>query len=64
MWRVLEPGLEAVRRRLAGSFGCDPEEFAIMRNASEALETCQLGLDLKPGDEVVITAGTFFGYRG
>ena len=55
MWRILEPEVEAVRRRLAGSFGCDPEEVAITRNASEALEICQLGLDLKPGDEVLTT---------
>jgi len=55
MWKVLEPQIESVRRRLAAAFGCDPEEMAITRNASEALETCQLGLDLKPGDEVLTT---------
>ena len=55
MWRVLEPQIEAVRARLAASFGCDPEEIAITRNTSEALEICQLGLDLKPGDEVLTT---------
>jgi selenocysteine lyase/cysteine desulfurase len=55
MWQVLEPQIESVRRRLAASFGCDPEEMAITRNASEALEICQLGLDLKPGDEVLTT---------
>ncbi len=55
MWRVLEPQIESVRARLAGSFGCDPEEIAITRNASESLEICQLGLDLKPGDEVLTT---------
>jgi selenocysteine lyase/cysteine desulfurase len=55
MWRILDPGLETVRRRLARTFGCDPEEIAITRNASEALETVQLGLDLKPGDEVITT---------
>ncbi len=55
MWRILEPQVESVRRRLAASFGCDPEELAITRNASEALEICQLGLDLKPGDEVLTT---------
>ncbi|QQS49522.1 MAG: aminotransferase class V-fold PLP-dependent enzyme [Acidobacteriota bacterium] len=55
MWRVLDPQIENVRRRLALNFGCDPEEIAITRNASEALETCQLGLDLKPGDEVLTT---------
>jgi len=55
MWTVLEPEIESVRTRLAASFGCDPEELAITRNASEALEIAQLGLDLKPGDEVLTT---------
>ena len=55
MWRVLEPEVENVRRGLAADFGCDPEEIAITRNASESLEICQLGLDLKPGDEILTT---------
>ena len=46
---------EAVRRQLAASVGCDAEELAITRNASEALQIAQLGLDLAPGDEVVTT---------
>jgi selenocysteine lyase/cysteine desulfurase len=55
MWNVLDPGIETVRRRLAREFGCDPEEIAITRNASEALEIVQLGLELKRGDEVITT---------
>ena len=55
MWQILEPNIETVRRRLAAEFGCDPEEMAITRNASEALQIAQLGIDLKPGDEVVTT---------
>ena len=55
MWRVLEPRLESVRRDLAQDFGCDPEEMAITRNASEANETMIFGLDLAKGDEVVMT---------
>src|SRR5690606_29087801 len=55
MWQVLEPNLETVRRRLAAEFGCDPEELAVTRNASEALQIAQLGIDLRPGDEVVTT---------
>ncbi len=55
MWRVLEPQVESVRRGLASAFGCDPEEMAITRNASESLEICIFGLDLKPGDEVLTT---------
>ncbi len=55
MWRVLEPRIETVRVGLAEEFGCDPEEMAITRNASESLETLIQGIDLKPGDEVVVT---------
>jgi isopenicillin-N epimerase len=55
MWQILEPNIETVRRRLAAEFGCDPEEMAITRNASEALQIAQLGIDLKAGDEVVTT---------
>ncbi len=55
MWQLLEPQIESVRKRLAAAFGCDPEEMAITRNASESLETCILGLDLKAGDEVLTT---------
>ena len=55
MWRVLEPRVEYVRRELAQQFGCDPEEMAITRNASEAMEILIFGLDLEPGDEVLVT---------
>ena len=53
MWQTLEPRIESTRRELARSFGCDVEEMAITRNASEGLETMIFGLDLKRGDEVV-----------
>jgi isopenicillin-N epimerase len=55
MWSVLEPRVESVRTDLARDFGCDPEEIAITRNASESLETMIFGLDLQRGDEVVVT---------
>jgi len=55
MWRILEPEIESVRLRLAKVFGCDAEELAITRNASESLETLLLGFDLHAGDEVVTT---------
>ncbi|CAN5909080.1 aminotransferase class V-fold PLP-dependent enzyme [soil metagenome] len=59
MWRVLEPRIESVRRDLAKDFGCDPEEIAITRNASEANETMIFGIDLKAGDEVVMTTQNY-----
>ena len=55
MWAVLEPEIEGVRSRLAATFGCDPEEMAITRNASEALENVQMGIPLNRGDEVLTT---------
>ncbi len=55
MWRILEPQREPVRRRLARFHGCDPEEIALTRNASEGLQICQNGFDLEPGDEVLTT---------
>jgi len=55
MWRQLDPKVETVRNMLADDFGCDPEEVAITRNASESLEICQYGIDLKRGDEIVTT---------
>jgi len=53
MWQHLDPEKETVRKRLAKFFKVGTEEIAITRNASESLETCLFGLDLKAGDEVV-----------
>ncbi len=55
MWQILEPQIETVRTGLADAFGCDREEIAITRNASEGLEICLFGLDLKRGDEILTT---------
>ncbi|MBI1353369.1 MAG: aminotransferase class V-fold PLP-dependent enzyme [Acidobacteria bacterium] len=55
MWRQLDPKVETVRQMLAEDFGCDPEEVAITRNASESLEICQYGIDLERGDEIITT---------
>jgi isopenicillin-N epimerase len=52
---ILEKQVEDARRRIAKAAGCDPEEIAITRNASESLENAQYGIDLKPGDEVLTT---------
>jgi isopenicillin-N epimerase len=59
MWAVLEPRIESVRRDLAAEFGCDPEEMAITRNASEANETMIFGTDLQRGDEVIMTTQNY-----
>ncbi len=53
LWQLQHPQYEVVRRRLARHWGVDPEELALTRNSSESLMICQLGIDLKPGDEIV-----------
>jgi isopenicillin-N epimerase len=55
MWQILEPRVESARRDLAREFGCETEEIAITRNASESMETLIFGIDLKRGDEVIVT---------
>lgn len=55
MWRILDQGREPLRYKLATLAGCSPEEIAVNRNATEALNTVIFGLDLKTGDEVIGT---------
>lgn len=55
MWQIQEPQRETVRQRVAREWGVDTGEIAFVRNASEGLQTCQFGLDLKRGDEVLTT---------
>jgi isopenicillin-N epimerase len=50
-----EDYIERVRSQLAACFGCDAEELAVTRNASEGLHNVIFGLDLQPGDEVLTT---------
>ena len=54
-YQTLFGRVEEVRRDLAAEFGCDPAELALTRNATESLHIAQLGLDLRPGDEVITT---------
>ncbi len=55
MWEILEPQSETIRTGLAELFGCDREEIAITRNASESLEILLDGMDFKAGDEILTT---------
>src|SRR5438045_6814722 len=55
MWQFLEPQSVTIRTGLAEPFGCDREELAITRNASESLEILLTGMDFKPGDEILTT---------
>ena len=44
-----------VRPGLAAFLGADPDELSLTRNATESLHLSALGIDLRPGDEVVLT---------
>lgn len=55
MWRILDQGREPLRARLAAFSGVSADEIAINRNATEGLNTIIFGLDLQPGDEVVLS---------
>jgi selenocysteine lyase/cysteine desulfurase len=55
MWHILDKGREPLRRKLADLAGVSPEEIAIQRNTTEALGTITWGIDMKAGDEIVMT---------
>jgi selenocysteine lyase/cysteine desulfurase len=55
MWQILDKGREPLRRKLADLAGVLPEELAIQRNTTEALGTFTWGIDMKAGDEIVMT---------
>jgi selenocysteine lyase/cysteine desulfurase len=55
MWHILDKGREPLRRKLADLAGVSGEEIAINRNTTEALGTFTWGIDMKRGDEIVMT---------
>src|ERR1700754_1562195 len=44
MWRILDQGREPLREKLALLTGCLPDEIAVNRNATEALNTIIYGI--------------------
>lgn len=54
MWRILDQGRESLRAQLAKLAGCETEEIAINRNATEGLNSVIFGLNLSKGDEVIL----------
>jgi len=52
---MIAQNVQTIRLRMAAEFGCEPEEMALTRGASESLQIAQNGIDLKAGDEVITT---------
>jgi isopenicillin-N epimerase len=48
--------MDEEREELSKYLGCKKDELALMHNATEAMSTVAAGLDLKAGDEVVMTS--------
>lgn len=48
-----------IRNAMAAAFGCGADEIALTRNAMEGLAIGLLGIDLKPGDEVLTTRADY-----
>ncbi len=54
MWDGLDNARAETKRRLATMADCDPSELGLNRNSTEGLCTFIFGIDLKPGDEVLL----------
>ncbi len=52
--RDLEPALDAVREALGAFVGADPDDLALVPNATAAINTVARSVRLEPGDEVVV----------
>lgn len=55
MWRIVDAGREGLRQKLAEVAGVSADEICINRNSTEGLNTVIFGLNLKAGDEVVLS---------
>jgi isopenicillin-N epimerase len=51
---ILQGRMELIREKAARFLGASPDEIAIVRNATEGNNLVAQGVDLKPGDEVLI----------
>lgn len=54
------PQTITIGKGLAAAFGCSLDEVAMVRNATEALNTVLLGLDFRAGDEILTTTHDYW----
>lgn len=54
--QIFQDNVEHIRSKTATFLGATPDEVAITRNTTEGNTILCQGLDLKPGDEILITA--------
>lgn len=57
--RDLEPALDEARAVLAAFVGADPDDLALVTNATTGINIVARSLRLEPGDEIVVTDHTY-----
>ncbi|HEX4213490.1 MAG TPA: aminotransferase class V-fold PLP-dependent enzyme [Candidatus Dormibacteraeota bacterium] len=55
MGQRLREQIEVARERLAARIGAEPGELALTGNATDGVAFTSMGIDLQPGDEVIIS---------
>jgi selenocysteine lyase/cysteine desulfurase len=55
MWGGWKEEVEATRLKAATMFGADAEEIALIHNTTEGMNLIASSMDLKPGDEVILS---------
>ena len=54
-----EQALDEIKRHLSGMTGFAPSQFALLTNVGDATTTLASGLDLNPGDEIILLESEF-----
>jgi len=55
MWGGWKQEVETTRAKAAKMFGADAEEIALIHNTTEGMNLIAFSMDLKPGDEVILS---------
>ena len=63
MWEKLDDNRKVIRQKLADLADCSIDEVALNRNSTEGLCTAIYGIDLKPGDEVLVNKWDYYSMR-
>ena len=63
MWEKLDDNRKVIRQKLADLADCSVDELALNRNSTEGLCTAIYGINLKAGDEVLLSKWDYYAMR-